>query len=130
MKSSLLSSSSMSDDEAEKTLIEEPAGANAVPVATASSDQPTRTLCKRNDARKERSKVAEREEPSTSVAIASYLTAQSKSSRAHVRRRKATGQKTIESKGASARPQRMRSDKICHPMGYREEKEEKKNQNQ
>ena len=75
MISSLFSSSSMSDDEAEKTLIEEPAGANAVPVATASSDQPTRTLSKRKDAKKERSKVAEREEPSTSVASKSYLTA-------------------------------------------------------
>ena len=126
---SLFSSSSMSDDDAEKTLTEEPAGATAVPVATASSDQPTRTSCKRKDARKERSKVAEREEPSTSVSSASYLTAQSKSSRAHVGRRKATGQKTIESEGASARPQRMRSDKICHPMGYRQAKK-RKNQNQ
>ena len=61
----------------------------------------------------------------TSVASASYLTAQSKSSRARVGRRKATGQKTIESEGASARPQRMRSDKICHPMGYGQAKEEK-----
>ena len=125
---SLFSSSSMSDDEAEKTLIEEPAGATAVPVATASSDKPTRTLRKRKDAGKERSKVAEGEEPSTSVASASYLTAQSKSIRAHVGRRKATGQKTIESEGASARPQRMRSDKICHPMGYRQAKEEKKSE--
>ena len=118
----------MSGDEAEKTLIEESAGANAVPVATASSDQPTRTLCKRKDSWKERSKVAEQEVPSTSVASASYLTAQSKSSRAHVGRRKATDQKTIESEGASARPQRMRSDKICHPMGYRQAKEEKKSE--
>ena len=127
MISSLFSSGSMSEDETEKTLIEESSGANAFPLATTSSEQPTLTFSKRTEVRKDKSKVPEQEEPSTSVGSETSHTAQSTSSRQHTRTRKPTGQKSTESEGASVRPQRMRLDKICHLRGYRQANEEKKN---
>ena len=44
MISSLFSSGRMSEDETEKTLIDESSGANAFPVATTPTEQPTHTF--------------------------------------------------------------------------------------
>ena len=75
--SALFLPSSMSDDVAKKTLIDEPSGANAGPVATVPSEQPTGTSCKGREARKEMSKVAERQEAPALIASASSDTVKS-----------------------------------------------------